>query len=136
MAVLSRSPVESPARGEDDAAAGHRETCRPLTIDGGPRPALRKSPRLTVVGRVRYDAPLFRRLSSGRWLQASDSSSSDLIAVERRFLGEEQGTDSCVAHMKESMIGPPLVPPASVVYASAAVTWIVPWKRNVSASLS
>ena len=24
------------------AAAGHREACRPLTIDGGPRPALRK----------------------------------------------------------------------------------------------
>ena len=41
-----------------------------------------------------------------------------------------------VDYMKLSMIGPPLVPPASVVYASAAVTWIVPWKRNVSASMS
>ena len=44
--------------------------------------------------------------------------------------------NSPVDYMKFSMIGPPLVPPTSVVNASAVVTWIMPWRRNVSASMS
>ncbi len=71
------------------AAAGHREACRPLTIDHGPRPALRKVLGSQSSVAFASEAPCFvvRAVDAGS--RQLSRRPPDLIAVERRFLGEE-----------------------------------------------